>query len=150
MSEHSNIDPQSPLDAILDVLIPANPSRNIPAAGQLGVATFVTEAAAQKNALNTALIALLSRAGELADGITPDTVRQLETELPEAFNLLLVETYKGYYSRPDIRALVGVGAHPVHPAGYEVASESPELLNELTAPVRARGPVFRDPPGGQA
>ncbi|MFA3918471.1 hypothetical protein [Ruegeria hyattellae] len=149
MSEHTNIDPQPALDAILDVLIPANPGRNIPAAGELGVATFVTEAAAHAPFFKSALVALLSRAGELSDDVTPDTVQQLESELPEAFKLLLVETYKGYYSRPDMRAKVGVGAHPVHPAGYEVARETPELLNELTAPVRARGPVFRDPAGGQ-
>ncbi len=149
MSEHRHINPLSSLDAILDVLIPANRDRGIPAAGELGVAAFVTEAAARNPALNSALVALLSRVGELADGVTPHTVRQLETELPEAFRLLLVETYKGYYSRPDMRAKLGVGSHPVHPAGYEVASESPELLNELTAPVRARGPVFRDPTGGQ-
>ncbi|WP_299077672.1 hypothetical protein [uncultured Ruegeria sp.] len=149
MSKHRHINPQSPLDAILDVLIPANRDRGIPAAGELGVAAFVTEAAARKPALNSALVTLLTRAGELADGITPHTVRQLESELPEAFRLLLRETYKGYYSRPDMRAKVGVGSHPAHPAGYEVPSESPALLNELTAPVRARGPVFRDPTGDQ-
>ncbi|MEM6889132.1 MAG: hypothetical protein AAF636_13440 [Pseudomonadota bacterium] len=138
------------LDALLDVLIPANPDRGIPAAGELGVAAFVTEAAARSPALNSALVFLLSRAGELAGGITPNTARQLETELPEAFNLLLTETYKGYYSRPDMRAKLGVGSDPVHPAGYEVVRESAALLSELTAPVRARGPVFRDPNGGRA
>ncbi len=137
------------LDALLDVLIPANRDRGIPAAGELGVAAFVTEAAARNPALNSALVTLIARAGELADGITPHTVRQLETELPEAFNLLLTETYKGYYSRPDMRAKLGVGSDPVHPAGYEVVRETPELLNKLTAPVRARGPLFRDPTGGR-
>lgn len=150
MSAHKTINPQLALDAILDVLIPANRDRGIPAAGELGVAAFVTEAAARNPALNRALVTLLTHAGELADGITPHTVRQLESEWPEAFNLVLTETYKGYYSRPDMRAKVGVGSHPVHPAGYEVVSESAALLSELTAPVRARGPVFRDPTGGQA
>ncbi|WP_299664476.1 hypothetical protein [uncultured Ruegeria sp.] len=149
MSEHSHINPQSSLDAILDVLIPANHGRGIPAAGELGVAAFVTEAAACNPALKSALVTLLTRAGNMADGISPCTVRQLETAMPEEFRLLLTETYKGYYSRPDMRAKVGVGSHPVHPAGYEVASESPALLSELTAPVRARGPVFRDPTGDQ-
>ena len=137
------------LGAILDVLIPANPTRNIPAAGELGVADFVTEAMAQNNVLNTALNALLFRAKDLTGGINPHTLRQLESEMPEAFNLLLAETYKGYYSRPDMRTKFGVGSHPVHPRGYMVEQESPEFMNELTAPVRARGPAFRNPTGGQ-
>ena len=46
--------------------------------------------------------------------VTPDLVRKLEAQSPAAFQMLLTETYKGYYSRPDIRVKFGVGAHPVH------------------------------------
>jgi len=143
MTVHLTPEARNLLDAILDALIPANPDRNIPAAGELGVAGYVTETAAQNPAINRALVALLSRAGELTEGISPNTVRQLETELTEAFRLLLTETYKGYYGRPDMRAKAGVGVHPVHPAGYDVARETPDLLDELTAPVRARAGVSR-------
>ncbi|WP_299641502.1 hypothetical protein [uncultured Ruegeria sp.] len=149
MNAHLTAEARNLLDTILDVLIPANLDRNIPAAGELGVAGYVTETAAQNPALNRALVTLLARAGNLAGGISPFTVRQIETEMPTEFRLLLTETYKGYYSRPDMRAKIGVGAHPVHPIGYPVARETPDLLDELTAPVRARGPVFRDPNGGE-
>ena len=88
---------------------------------------------------------MLNRVEGLADGVSSNAVGELETEFPAEFLALLSMTYMGYYSRPDIRAVVGVGAHPVHPKGYEVVPETPEFMDELTAPVRARGPCYRDP-----
>ena len=136
------------LVAILDALIPANSARSIPAAGELGVANFIAAVADNNAEFKEHVSSLLRLAQTLADGVTTDLVRQLEGDQPEAFAALLTETYKGYYSRPDMRAKVGVGAHPVHPLGYDVPRDPPELMNRLTAPVRARGPVFRDPTGG--
>ena len=49
----------------------------------------------------------------------------------------------GYYSRPDIRTLFGPSSNPVHPDGYDVSRESPELMAELTEPVRRRGSLYR-------
>lgn len=136
------------LNAILDELIPANPALEIPAAGELGVVNFIADVADENTMFKEQITSLLRHAQTLADGVTTDLVRQLEGDQPEAFAALLTETYKGYYSRPDMRAKVGVGAHPVHPLGYDVPRDPPELMNSLTAPVRARGPIFRDPTGG--
>ena len=135
------------LDAILDELIPANPQRDIPAAGAAGVADFLSDKAQTDAGFHAAVSSLLRLAAEMADEVTTDLVRQLEGKAPGDFNKLLTETYKGYYSQPDIRAKFGVGAHPVHPQGYDVERESAEMLAELTAPVVARGPLFRDVPG---
>lgn len=135
------------LNAILDQLIPSNPEKYIPGAGELGVSDFLAECAAKNESFRDSVDTLLRRANELAGEVTPAFVRQLETELPAAFTALLTETYKGYYSRPDMRAKVGVGAHPVHPEGYDVARETPQLMDELTASVRMRGPIFRDQTG---
>ncbi len=133
------------LDAILDQLIPANPDKGIPAAGGFGTGDFIEERAHGDVQLGKALATLLKRAGELArGGMTSAVVRQLESERPAEFSELLAVTYMGYYSRPEIRALVGVGAHPVHPQGYAVAPEPPEMIEALTAPVRARGKAYRD------
>jgi len=133
------------LDALLDQLIPANPAKGIPAAGDFGSGRFILEQAVKDEELDAALAVLLKRAGELASaGINPSVARQLEAELPEEFSKLLVLTYMAYYSRPEIRALFGVGEHPVHPKGYDVNRETPELMDTLTAPVRARGKVYRD------
>ena len=133
------------LDAILDQLIPANPNRGIPAAGSFGTGDYIDKETQKDKEFGTALATLLMRAAELAGGeVTPSVVRQLEVELPAEFSKLLVATYKGYYSRPEIRLAVGVGAHPVHPKGYSVAPEPPEVIEALTAPVRARGKAYRD------
>lgn len=136
------------LSAILDELIPANPGRRIPSAGEIGVVDFIAKSASKDKTLEQYISSLLHEAQTWAGGVTTDLVRELEAEKPDAFGALLTETYKGYYSRPDMRAKVGVGAHPVHPVGYEVTRETPEMIDELVAPVRARGPVFRDPTGG--
>lgn len=138
------------LDAILDELIPANPKRDIPAAGAAGVAHFLSDKAqadAGFHATVSSLLRLAADMADMADKVTTDLVRQLEAQAPDDFQMLLTETYKGYYSRPDMRVKFGVGAHPVHPQGYDVERESAEILAELTAPVVARGPVFRDLPG---
>ncbi len=138
------------LDAILAELIPANPDRRIPNASEAETADYLANQALANAGFQEQIRAFLSRAQSLAGEVNTDFVRQLETELPEEFSAVLTETYKGYYSRPDIRAKVGVGAHPIHPDGYPVARETPEFMDQLTAPVRARGPIYRDPtgPGG--
>ena len=133
------------LTKILDILIPANLEREIPAAGELGVVNFLADIAVEDAEFKAQIGTLLSQAQSRADEISPNLVRRLEKEEPEAFTALLTETYKGYYSRPDMRAKVGIGAHPVHPLGYAVDSENYEFMEELTAPVRARGPIYRDP-----
>ena len=132
------------LDGILDVLIPQNPTRGIPGAGELGVADFLIECAAKDESFDVAIRMLLERA---SDGNIED-VRRIETEASDAFARLLEQSYKGYYSRADIRAKFGVGAHPPHPEGYKVAPEPPELMETLTAPVRVRGQAYRDTPAG--
>lgn len=71
-------------------------------------------------------------------------LKRVEAAHGQAFETLVRLTYMGYYSRRDTRPYVGVGAHPIHPQGYPVARESDALMEELTAPVRARGKVYRD------
>ena len=83
-----------------------------------------------------------------ADKVSPTFVRQLQDSKPSEFESLLTETYKSYYSRPDIREKLGLSAHAVHPTGYDVTKESAELLDALTDPVRPSGPIFFDPTGG--
>ncbi len=133
------------LDSILDQLIPASPGRSIPGAGELGVADFIAGQVALDAGLREAIATLLDGAAGAGGEVSPTLVSGLEAEYPAEFLALLTVTYKGYYSRPDMRALVGVGSHPVHPDGYRVAAEAREFIDELTAPVRQRGACYRDP-----
>ena len=136
------------LSEILDELIPANPDKKIPSAGQLGVVSFIFEVASKTPKLQDDIKLVLEFVISKADKVSPYLVREMERLHPRAFGSLLTETYKGYYSRPDIRKKLDLSEKPVHPFGYEVKSESNEYLKELTENVRARGTVYRDPTGG--
>ena len=137
------------LNKILDQLIPENSKRNIPSAGQLGIASFIFDVANKNHNLKDDVVFILDWTLAKADKISPCLVRKLEKENPKAFGSLLTETYKGYYSRPDIRHKLGLSKEPVHPSGYLVESENNDYLAKITNTVRDRGPVYRDPTGGQ-
>ena len=136
------------LSEILDELIPANPDKKIPSAGQLGVVSFIFEVASKTPKLQDDIKLVLEFVISKADKVSPYLVREMERLHPRAFGSLLTETYKGYYSRSYIRKKLALSEKPVHPFGYEVKSESNEYLKELTENVRARGTVYRDPTGG--
>ena len=131
------------LDGILDQIIPANSERAIPAAGAVGVGEFIEHNRFNDSEVAACIDDLLGHSQLLQSSVTPDTIRQLETDLPDAFEALLKLTYMGYYSRPDIRPLLGVASWPVHPRGYDVQREDNALLDDLTEPVRARGSLYR-------
>ncbi|MEM5503090.1 hypothetical protein WNY59_15995 [Ahrensia kielensis] len=144
MQFHLNDKDRQLIDAILDQLIPANPEKAVPAAGKLGVAEFLIEKASSDANINQAVVDVINYTTKLAEDVSPQTVRQLESELPQEFATLLRLTYMGYYSRADIRVVFGLSKEPVQPKGYDVPSEAPELLMQLTAPVLAGGKIYRE------
>lgn len=136
--------------AVLDEIIPAGGVRRMPSAGVKAVAEGVLSATAySENPLKTVTRLLEALKADVTGFHTlspPDRVAALkavEAAHPADFNELVRLTYMAYYSRPEIRPLLGVGAHPVHPQGYGVERESEAFLSELTAPVRARGIAYR-------
>ena len=135
------------LDALLDQIIPASDDGRIPAAGGLGVADFIIGRAVADPELVQHISHGLEKAAALvdADGIRLDSaaVRQLEQEAPASFQALLRQTYMGYYSRGDIRGLLGLSPKAVHPDGYDVPEQDLDEIRALTAPVKERGPCYR-------
>lgn len=139
------------LIAVLDELIPANQKTGVPAAGALGVASFLPTATSYAPDPVRSITAVLKRIGDksgdfiVLKGVEKIAVlRDVETDIPVDFGTLVQLTYMGYYSRPEVRSMFGVGAHAVHPKGYDVPRESDEFMESLTAPVLARGKFFRD------
>ena len=138
------------LDRILDELIPAGSDGRVPGAGSAGVADFLPTsdryAPNPHGAVNAVLAAVSAKAADFS-GMDREgrarVLREVESEEGEAFATLVRLVYMGYYSRSEIRPLFGVGAHAVHPRGYPVAPEDEALLDELTEPVRSRGPSYR-------
>jgi hypothetical protein len=145
MIKHSDNIDRDLLSQILDLLIPAGPARGIPGAGAIGVADFVIKAAAFCPDGSAHLVAFLHSVKAAPRPLEESLLRSLEQAQAADFQWLLRQTYMGYYSRPDMRASVGVAPWPVHPKGYDVAAEPQETLDALTAPVRARGPIYRNP-----
>ncbi|MCP4315468.1 MAG: gluconate 2-dehydrogenase subunit 3 family protein [Hyphomicrobiales bacterium] len=152
--EHWSEDERVLLVAILDQLIPANEEKKIPSAGDPGTALYLAGIAAGDDQIGTLFARGLKRAAELSNTTGGAfvslnnseqiaVIRQLEEAEPAFFEALLRHTYMAYYSRPDIRALLGLLAKPTQPDGYDVPSETPEFMAELTAPVRRRGQVYR-------
>lgn len=138
------------LDQILDELVPPNAARHIPGAGALGVADFVLSATPFAKDPTGAVKTVLARLSVKTPNFTDldknqrvSALRAVEAEEGEAFATLVRLTYMGYYSRPDTRPFFGLNSAPVHPNGYEVAPESTDFIQEITAPVRARGEIYR-------
>jgi len=138
------------LDRILDEIVPGDAERGIPGAGALGLTEFILSATRFADdpvrVVDTIVDHVPVSAAEFGSLDGPARVAALEAAEraePEAFSTLVRLVYMGYYSRADIRPLVGVGARPVHPDGYRVAPEPQALLEALTAPVLGRGPFFR-------
>jgi len=135
------------LDAILDQIIPASADGRMPAAGTLGVAEFIEKKLIEDNELGDLIREGLAKVVELVDDhgghVDANLVNQLEKEEPAFFEALLRQAYMGYYSRGDIRALLGLSPKPVHPDGYEVPEQDLNEIAALTAPVRQRGRCYR-------
>lgn len=142
------------VDGILDELIPEGMNGKIPSAGSLGVSNYLEKVCvndAETGKLFTKGFALVEKlidaVGESFSSLSKEErltiVKQLEADEPAFFAALIRHTYMGYYSRGDVRKALGISHLPVHPHGYDVPKESSELLDTLTAPVRARGDCYR-------
>jgi hypothetical protein len=142
-------DPQRDLlRAVLNRLIPA--AEQFPGAGDLGVGAVIerslTSGAARRQFLD-GLVTIDVTSWRVADatftdlsGEQQDTILQgVERAAPEFFDLLVNQTYRGYYVNPTVIALVGAEARPPQPIGHVLPGFDPTLL----AKVRARGPIFR-------
>lgn len=145
---------KSLISSILDQIIPASKDGKIPSAGVIGVADFIELEIKKNVSLLPRMKRGLKRVSEIAkaqdakfDALSSTTkvsiLQQVEREDAEFFKTLITQTYMGYYSRPDIRALLNLSPNPVHPDGYYVDPESSELMSKLTGPVIERGQCFR-------
>ncbi|WP_298961527.1 hypothetical protein [uncultured Roseibium sp.] len=146
----STSETQALLLKVLEEIIPAGGARRMPSAGMKAVADGVLTATAYSNGSPGAVTRLLEAISMkspdfpiLSPDARVDVLKVIEADHPADFTELVRLTYTAYYSRPEIRPLLGVAAHPVHPDGYLVEPESDALMDELTRPVRARGTAYR-------
>ena len=140
------------VDALIDALLPASADGRLPAASQLGIADILARKAAELPELAAQLTLCLTKLGELARArnapfaeLAPNTrtelVQALATAEPVTFLALQRQTFIAYYMHDEVPELFGFPNRPPQPLGHKQPANE---LEALLAPVRARGPRYRD------
>ena len=135
--------------AVLDRLIPSQ--GDMPGAGEVGTADYLDEIVAGSTQLARLFTHGLqdieiaaSRSGSGFDDLSVDqqdeTLREVESDNPEFFDVLIRHTYNGYYSNPRIVQLLGLDPRPPQPRGNRVERGD---LSSLEVVVE-RGQAYRD------
>lgn len=137
------------LDTLLDVLLPA--AGDLPAAGALGVRSFLAERVGDTEGFGDAIAHLLAKASELlaaADAASLDAlgdaerigfVQRLEAAEPASFLKLTTQAFLGYYTEPSIPPRFGLPDRPPQPLGHTLPEDD---LEPLVEPVRQRGKCY--------
>jgi len=133
------------MDALLNVLIPANEAAGVAGAGDLGLAPSVVEGV-QKDPLIRPLVepaaqavmeAALSESAGGLPGMTPEAGAEfLKAQLAQHPMLamgILRYLYPAYYQHPKVLMGIGEAARPPFPEGYDAEPTDPELLAKLQA-----------------
>ena len=138
------------LTAAVDRIIP--PGDGVPGAGEVGAAQHVEGicgVSPQSRALLTSGLKAIEAASgnahsqgfsSLSDDDRTALLKQMESQEPEFFAVLVRETYSGYYSSQAVLRAKGLPLNPPQPEGYEVEPFDASLLEG----VRKRGKAYRD------
>lgn len=144
---------RSLLTGVIDRIIPANDK--MPGAGTLGIAAFIEDAAAATTGstrlFNEGLAQIAVAAGQnsepgsstgfesLSDTAKDGLLRSIEAANPAFFDQLVLQTYNGYYTNPEVFELVGYKLPKPAPPGAH-----PELLDvSLLDQQRNREPFWK-------
>ncbi len=140
---------RSLLTGVINRIIP--PKDKMPGAGNLGIAAFIEDAAATTTGLtrifNEGLAQIAVAAGPdpsnsfegLSDTAKDDLLRSIETTNPAFFDQLLLQTYNGYYTNPEVFEMIGYEKPKLAPPGAH-----PELLDvSLLDQQRNRQPFWK-------
>jgi hypothetical protein len=133
---------------IVDLIIPGDEKRNMPAASDTGINSYLTAmGSAQLQALTFALTSLESSfvdAGLVIDTLSASEkkaqIEHFSSEQVELWQLLVMMTYTCYYQDEDVVKALGLNPLPPFPRGNEVKQGDLSLLD----PVRNRTGLYRD------
>ena len=126
---------RSLLAAVLNRIIPANDQ--MPAAGDLGIGTFIEGVAAGNSDLirlfNEGLTAIAVAAGQnptqafesLSNVAKDELLKAVEVDYPAFFDQLVLQTYNGYYTNTEVFKAIGYELPKTPEPGA-----LPELLDE--------------------
>ena len=142
-------DQRSLLSAVLNRIIPAKDE--LPGAGNLGVAAYIEETVSattsQTRLFNDGLAQIAVATGQssakafegLPDAAKDELLRSVETAHPVFFDQLVLQTYNGYYTNPEVFRIIGYEVPKLAPPGSQ-----PELLDtSLLDQQRQREPFWK-------
>lgn len=135
------------LSAVLNRIVPA--SRDMPAAGDLGIAGFVESVAAastgKRRILTDGLIQIEIAASErggafasLSGTAQTEALQAVASASPVFFQELVTQTYRGYYTNETVCRVLGY--RPPNREDYDPLPFDESLLE----PVRQRGQVWTE------
>ncbi|MBI3784499.1 MAG: gluconate 2-dehydrogenase subunit 3 family protein [Deltaproteobacteria bacterium] len=137
------------LTSVLDEIIPPSVERNLPGAGEAGVAAYVDAALRKAVELRPVIVQGLadleaqarSRFGQSFAALSKTEKGALLNEQGFIFPLML-HAYIGYYQNERVVSALGLPLRPPHPQGYEMERSDLSLLDV----VRRRPKMFRTLP----
>jgi hypothetical protein len=137
------------LPLLLDMIIPPDPDKGMPGAGELDLMTYVTEFVPDQIATIKQELDSLNQAAReryrrtFADLEADDRgalVEQLRSENARFAQNIAVQTMACYYQDDKVVVALGMEARPPFPKGNVVEPGDLSLLD----PVRARKQIYRD------
>jgi hypothetical protein len=133
------------LSAVADTLLPGGVLANgvsAPAASRLGIGW---DAIAARQAPVLAAIAAAAEGEEAfcsgTEDFRTDTLKRIEQSHPQEFGALVAAVLTLYYEHPHVIVAFGWTPRPPQPLGHTL----PPFDEELLAPVKARGEIWRKP-----
>ena len=149
MATFLSADQRALLDAVLDRLIP--PTGTMPGAGQVGTADYLDTVAGESprlarlfaaglRTIETAAVRRDSSFVQMSGDQQDDVLRHVESSKSAFFEILLLHTYNGYYSNPEIVEALGLEPRPPQPRGQEVEFGDFSALEAVTS----RGQAYRE------
>ena len=138
------------LGAVLDRILPAG--AQLPGAGELDIGDYVDGVAGlearTRRLLSEGLKAIeiagsqaaLAGFSALPDPDKDGVLKQVESDAPGFFQMLVKLAYEGYYTDPRVLRAKGLSTSAPQPAGYVMLPFDESLLER----VRRRGKAYRD------
>jgi len=131
---------QAKLIALLDSIIPPDPVRNLPSAGEMDLVSYVTNQSPEFIVPLVKMVDYFDDAFVELDSAERHPLVQLFSEQkPELFAAFIFLTYACYYQNDHVRAGLNLAPGAPFPRGNDIISGDLSLLDE----VLNRPPMYR-------
>ncbi len=131
------------MTALLDTILPGG--EGFPSASTASVGAWLVTQERFLPSVEKLIGQLPEGFAHAAPPIRTDMLSSLEKKEPALFDIVTVAVYSGYYTRPEVLAVIeterGYKATPPQPGGYDLPAFDPTLLSVPAS----RPPQWRDP-----